>query len=485
MNRNLKLSRQILLLVMGFSLILVSCSKQQKESSPNIIFYITDDISYNDIGCYGNDFVKTPHIDQMAAEGLAFENAYLTTSSCSPTRNSIITGRYPHNTGAPELHTDLPENQVMFPELMRNAGYYTVLSGKNHMGPVTQRAFDTISPGKGPGMQRDWVSLLENRPKDKPFFCWFASCDAHRPWETTEVAPVYHLDSIEVPPMLYDGPKTRKDLAHYYHEVSRVDHYLGEIRKELERQGVAGNTYIIFCSDNGRPFPRCKTRLYNSGIKTHLIVYGPKMKQGRSNSLVSVIDIAPTVLELTGIDKHERIQGISFTKILSDHDAKSRDFAFAEHNWHVYLSHERMVRFGDWIYIRNAFSDRRLFSMEAGPRFPAGEELLEAYRKSLTNEKQEDIYMNPLPEEELFHTERDPHQFNNLARDEQYQDTLEYLSGILDKWMEQTGDHVPDQPTPDRNDYMNEPLEDWPGYQIMPGERYGADTITHAGPVLK
>ena len=100
---------------------------------PNIVFFIADDVSQDDFGCYGHPIIKTPNVDALASKGMRFDNAYLTTSSCSPSRCSIITGRYPHNTGAPELHVRLPQEQVRFPELLREAGYYTVLSGKNHM----------------------------------------------------------------------------------------------------------------------------------------------------------------------------------------------------------------------------------------------------------------------------------------------------------------------------------------------------------------
>src|SRR5690606_10310916 len=104
-----------------------------------------DDIGWGDIGCYGNTVVKTPNIDKLAAQSLKFENVYLTASSCSPSRCSIITGRYPHNTGAPELHETLPAGQVIFPQLLKESGYYTALSGKNHMGSQVKNAFELIS----------------------------------------------------------------------------------------------------------------------------------------------------------------------------------------------------------------------------------------------------------------------------------------------------------------------------------------------------
>lgn len=470
------------------ALALAGCNNQREKESaeqdpPNFILFITDDISYNDLGCYGNTFAKTPNIDRMAGEGLRFTNAYLTASSCSPSRSSIITARYPHNTGAPELHTKLPANQVFFPDLMQEAGYYTVLSGKNHMGKQVKSAFDTLDWGGGPGGEQFWIDHLRDRPKNQPFFFWLASFDAHRKWQTDSTAPLFNPGEVWVPPMLFDGPKTREDLTGYYHEVSRTDYYLGRIMDELERQNIGQNTYVIYMSDNGRPFPRAKTRCYDSGMKTPFIIWNPgAVAAGTTASLVSAIDIAPTVLELAGLKSHPRFQGVSFAPILENPEATTRDYVFAEHNWHVYRNHERMLRMGDFMYIRNSYNEKRNLCRESAPFFPAGVELWEAYEQGRTNPRQEDIFTVPRPEEELYHVTEDPFQFHNLAGDPRYSKTLEECREILDRWIEQTGDNIPENPTPDREDiYMNENPEFERGE--MPGEKTGADTITRKGPV--
>jgi len=473
----------------AFVLITASCnnttSKQEEIiSPPNFILFITDDISYNDLGCYGNEAAQTPNIDRMAEEGLLFTNAYLTASSCSPSRNSIITGRYPHNTGAPELHVNLPDNQMMFPELLKAAGYYTVLSGKNHMGPATKRAFDTIDWGGGPGGEQFWIDHLRERPDDQPFFFWLASFDAHREWQTDSTAPVFDPADVQVPPMLFDGPQTRQDLANYYHEVSRTDYYLGLIMDELEKQGIAENTYVIYMSDNGRPFPRAKTRVYDSGMKTPFIVWSPgNVEVSHCASLISSIDIAPTLFELAGLKSHDRFQGVSFAELFSDPSGKTRDYVFAEHNWHVFRNHERMLRKGDIMYIRNAYNDKMNMCVESAPVFPAGVELWEAYEADETVPEQEDIFMVPRPREELYNVATDPFQFYNLAEDPAYNAELESCREILDAWIDATGDNVPDNPTPDREDVYRVKNPDFE-VREMPGEKYGADTITASGPVL-
>lgn len=380
----------------------------QTSSKPNFIIYLTDDIGWNNIGCYGDPDAKTPNIDRLANQGLKFQNAYLTTSSCSPSRCSLLTGRYPHNTGAPELHDPLPSGQIMFPELLKNAGYYTALSGKNHMGDEIAPAFDTVSLGKGPGGEEDWVSLMKNRPAGKPFFFWFASHDAHRPWNFDKNGATFDPAGFHVAPILYDGPETRKDLAGYYHEISRADFFLGELVKELKNENVLNNTYIIFMSDNGMPFPRCKTRLYDSGVKMPFIVYGPNIKSGITNTLISSIDVAPTILNILNIPQDKRIQGMSFLPVLKNYNAKTRDFAFSEHNWHIFKNHERMVRYGDWMYIRNSYPERQNLAGESTDQFPAGKELWEAHAKHLTKPEQEDVFLVPRPVDELYNVKADP-----------------------------------------------------------------------------
>ncbi|MEX2336087.1 MAG: sulfatase [Fulvivirga sp.] len=457
---------------------------QTAKKRMNFIYYITDDIGRNDVGAFGNKVIKTPNIDELAQEGLLFQNGYVATSSCSPSRCSMISGRYPHNTGAPELHNPLPPDQFMFPQLLNEAGYYTVLSGKNHMGPHVKNAFDTISLGVGPGAQEDWTWFIRNRPKEKPFFFWFGSHDAHRPWQFDDKGTIYDPDDIQVPPMLYDGPVTREDLAGYYHEISRADYYLGELVKELKKEGILNSTYIIFLSDNGRPFPRCKTRLYDSGDKVPLIIYGPDVKVGDTDALVSAIDIAPTVLDLAGVKQDRRIQGKSFSEVLLGKANSVRDFLFAEHNWHIYKNHERMVRFGDWMYIRNAYPERQVLAGESTRVFPAGKELWEAHDRNLTKPQQEDVFLVPRPAEELYNVKDDPFQFNNVADVKENAETLDYLRNVLDQWIVQTGDSKPSNPTPDKERVSGKALKGFKRGE-KPGESKNATSINHSGPVNK
>ncbi len=486
MNQFERPTRRFFLTLMGAGslapFLMASFGSSAKDGRPNFVFILADDVSWDDLGCYGNPGIKTPHLDRLAQEGLRFQNAYMVTSSCSPSRCSMITGRYPHNHGAPELHTELPLDQVTFPQLLRDAGYHTVLSGKNHMGDV-RRAFDLISGGKGPGKEEDWVDQLRNRPKDKPFFCWFASTDAHRDWQFNEDAPRYAPEAVTVPPYLYDSPKTREDFAGHYHEISRLDHYVGAVRAELERQEVLDNTYLVFCADNGRPFPRCKTRLYDSGLKTPLLVYAPgRVRAEVAAGLVSSIDLAPTFLELAGVTVPETVQGVSFNALLRDPSATSRDVVFAEHNWHVFQAHERMVRCGNQVYIRNAWPERQNLCVESIAQYPAGEELWAAEARGELKPQQRDIFIVPRAAEELYVLEADPEQMNNEVENPDHAEVLHHLRRLLDQWIEETGDTIPEKPTGDRQDKHGKKTPDFK-VDEFPGVVRNATKINHAGPV--
>ena len=238
------------------------------QARPNFVLIIADDVSRDDIGCYGNRQVRTPNIDRLAASGLKFSNMFLTASSSSPSRNSIITGRYPHNTGGAELHTEPPDFMVSFTEILRKSGYYTAQAGKFHMGPYARRGFDSINEnGKlnGDGGEELWVKCLQERPPGKPFFMWFAAMDAHRVWGPNDFSGTHNPGDITPPYYLAQGYRTRSDLAKYYDEIHRLDQYIGLVYEELVKQDVIKNTVLIIMADNGRPFPHSKTRVNDRG----------------------------------------------------------------------------------------------------------------------------------------------------------------------------------------------------------------------------
>lgn len=483
--------------------ILCICSEnaigqENRTPPPNVVLIIADDVSFDDLGAYGNPFVRTPNIDNLAKTGIKFNNAILTTSSCSPSRISIITSRYPHNTGAAELHTQPKVDFESMASRLKAKGYYTGQAGKWHMGKLLRRGFDRIYKKHkeiGDGGEDKWIPSLKERDKDKPFFFWFAALDAHREWGENRFSNTHDPEEIEVPATLVDDDSTRTDLARYYDEIKRFDFHIGEIVKELKKQEVYDNTVIIVMADNGRPFPRDKTRMYDSGIKTPLIIHWPEYIEGgsESNSLVSSIDIAPTVLDICGIESPGSFQGRSFKKILNHPDKDFRNYAFAEHNWHDYEAHERMVRTKDHLYILNF----RPELPNQGPldivNSPSFRSLAEAKKEGKLTSAQSDIFMAPRPTEELFVLKDDPLQIRNGIHEKSLKGEKlkgrnelirSQLRSVLMEWMKETGDNVPDQLTKDwyTRDTGEKIKENAGKRGEMPGEEENADRSDKKGP---
>lgn len=436
------------------------------ETRPNVILFIADDISWNDLGCTGHPDARTPNIDRLASRGRRFDSAFLVASSCSPSRSSIITGRYPHNNGrASELHQPISAHLPWFPRLLREAGYYTALSGKHHMTSdqpapgeaVQSAAFDLVDAGRVPGNSGghgNWVRILRERPRAKPFFLWYASYDAHRDWdgdaewEPDRYGPKHDAARLPVPPFLRDDADTRADLASYHNEVTRFDHFIGEVVAELEREGQLANTLILIMADNGRPFPRAKTRLHDTGMKTYLIAHWPDGigQPGRpAPGLVSAIDVAPTILGVADVPVAPTMQGLSFLPLLKDPAATVRRHAFSEHNWHDYEAHGRAVRSEGYVYIRN---NRPALAWQ-GPadavKSPSFQALRAAHSAGTLTPAQADVFLAPRPTEELYFTADDPDQLRNLAADPAHSAVLGRLRGLLAQWSESTGDTVPER----------------------------------------
>ncbi|MBN1492312.1 MAG: sulfatase [Phycisphaerae bacterium] len=478
------------LLAIAIVLPAVAADTVAERPRPNFVLIIGDDISIDDFGCYGHPRIRTPNIDRLAARGMRFTNAYLTASQCSPTRCSIITGRYPHNTGACELHTPLPEGQPLFPRELKQAGYYCVQAGKWHLGGYPKVAFDHAyeTTDGGPGAEGRWVRCLQERPRDKPFFMWFASTDAHRTWQPDADARPHAPADAVIPPYMADMPGTRDDLRQYYDEIQRLDRHVGLVVDELKRQEVLDNTLIIVMADNGRPFPRCKTWLYDSGIKTPFVVHWPAgiPKADRvCDAFISAIDIAPTLLELAGLRPAPAVQGLSFAALLPEPDRQIRRHAFAEHNWHDQTAHERMVRSGRYVYIRNARPE--LDNVVLAHRdVPSYQDLFQLREQGRLTAAQADVFRAPRPAEALFDVEADPHQLTNLVDDPAAAEAIETMRKLMDEWQKQTGDTTPATLTGDSFDRKTgEPKykrRQRPQRGTMPGTETNATGIHHPGP---
>jgi arylsulfatase A-like enzyme len=357
------------------------------------------------------------------------------------------------------------------------------------MGKYAERGFDVIyrnSEEIGDGGELSWVKSIQERPKDRPFFMWFAALDAHRPWGPNEYSGTHEADRITPPFYLADGPETRQDLAKYYDEITRFDFYIGEVIKELQAQDALENTFIIVMADNGRPFPHSKTRVNDRGMKTPFLVYWPKKisREQVSHSLVSSIDIAPTILSLAGAESPNSIQGVSFEKLIEHPELPFRNYVFSEHNWHDYQAHERMVLSHQYLYIYNSRPRQPQLGPADAVGSPSHAELTALKADDQLSAIQADLFITPRPAEELYHLESDSLQLVNVASHPGYRQDLTKMRKTLQLWIDQTGDSTPDRLTPDW--YMKEP-----GYVKasthgvrgdMPGSDKDAININSKGP---
>lgn len=329
---------------------------------PNIVIFILDDVGQQDVGAFGNTVVHTPNIDQLAREGMHFNNAFLTTSSCSPSRASILTGLYPTATGAPNLDDPLPASVTNLPQLLRAAGYYTASVGKWHLGEPFKSQFDRVVEPREESGSADWLPELAKRPRDKPFFFWLASKDAHEPYEEWH-PPLLHQNpnTVPLPPSTDDNWYVRQVAAGYYDEIARADRNIGAVVRALREQNVLDNTVLIVLSDNGSEIGGAKTTLYDEGLKTPLVMRFPAriVKNSVNNQLVSAVDIMPTLLQAAGLPLVPNTPGVSLWPTLSNPAVPVRSYIYAERNKHGSPHFARVIRTQQYLYKRN-FLHRKL-----------------------------------------------------------------------------------------------------------------------------
>lgn len=455
---------------------LLGCNKppSHQEERPNLILIIADDLNWDDVGAYGHPHIQTPNIDRLAKEGMRFTNAFLTTSSCSPSRASIITGTYPHQTDAEQLHWPLPGDRITFVEKLKEAGYWTAQAGKWHLGDAVKDRFDLLMPEgtsgfvfkeevnpestpaevDGSGCQ-NWLNVLNARPKEKPFFLWLAAVDPHRPYKKGIIPNPHKEADVIVPPYLPDLPEVRRELALYYDEATRLDNYVGELMDALETQNLQENTLVLFISDNGRAFPRDKTTLYDGGIKTPWIVSWPNKVSSNtiSHSLVSAVDIATTFMSLAGIKELLGFEGVDFTPILSNPEMEIRDIVFAQDHWHDFEDYTRAIRNKRFKYIKNFLPEIPATVSADVLRDSTFQMMIKLNQKGELTEAQQACFISPRPIEELYDMQNDPFEMENLAADAAYEEILLGMRNLLVQIQQKTGDPI-DIPyfTPDEFD---------------------------------
>lgn len=421
----------------------ISCTTDNKEEKPqpNFLILMSDNHSWNHLGCYGDPVVKTPHIDKISGQGIRFTNAFCSAPSCTPARASMVTGQdiWRLEEGA-NLWGMLPSKFEVFPDMLEEAGYLVGIEGKG-WGPGD---YEAGGRDRNPGGDQfdSFEEFYNEREKGQPFMYWFSSRNPHRPFRKDggQKANI-DLSNIAVPDYLPDNEEVRSDIADYYDEIQHFDSEVAGYISLLKEMGQMDNTVIIVCSDNGWQMPRGLANLYDMGTKIPLIISMPKYFQpGRViDDFVSLSDFAPTFLELAGVEVPENMTAKSLVNILESDNSgviePERDFVVTARERHAYVRKNgagyggRAIQTSDFLYIVNYENEN----------WPAGDPPLygdvDAHMlhypcatKLFMLEHHADPDVKPLfdlafgkrPAEELYDLKKDPFQMVNVADDLNY-----------------------------------------------------------------
>lgn len=410
---------------------------------PNIVLVVCHDIFAPLLGTYGNPLARTPTIDRLARDGIRFDNAFSVAPVCAPSRFALVTGMYPDSCGpANQMRAvgHVPPEFKSLPELMRAAGYY-----------ATNNVLTDYNCDLDPNKIWDECSITahwRNRPADKPFFCVYNYLFTHE-------SRLIHFEGelatdparVQVPPYLPDRPEIRRAIAENIDLVGRQDVALARLLGELDRDGLSGDTIVIFTSDHGGLAPRSKRYLYDEGTHIPLIVRVPhRFASLRANlvpgtptrQVVSNIDMAPTVLALAGVSAPSYMSGKPFLGAR----AQSRTVAFSSRNrMDERYDMVRAARDERFRYIRN-YSPHRIYGLHNGYEWQlVGYQVWEQAHLDGRLTKVQDRFWNEKPAEELYDLERDPYQIHNLANDRRYRNRLHALSRALDEHLIATNDN--------------------------------------------
>ncbi len=442
--------------VLATAVVKVQSASVTENRRPNILVLIADDAGV-DFGCYGNHGIKTPHIDALAASGLRVANAFLTASHCSPSRTSMITGQFAHTIQTENLNDSIEESIKTIPEYLRAEGYFTGLILKDHMDWKNRdQRFHWYDHGwpfyktHAEQWDRTAVSRFEeflDLAGNKPFFMWFGFVDPHREYGDHPIGKVNDPQRVSVPPYLVDDEATRQDLADYYDEISRLDGHVGGIMEVLASRGLLDDTLVVFLSDNGMPFPRAKATVYDAGIRTPMVVsWNGRIKPNTvyRSGLVSVIDLAPTLLDAAGIPKPEVMYGDSILPLLLGKEGPGREYVFAERHWHGTDEHLLAIRSTTHKLIYTAeYAHLPLGTGSDVSSSPAWYSLKAKQRENELTPAQRRFFEYPRAQIELYDLQRDPFELVNVADRPENLALVRKMLGELQRWRRETKDPSP------------------------------------------
>ena len=420
---------------------------------PNIVWITCEDISPN-LGCYGDDYAVTPNLDRLATQGVRYTSAFAPIGVCAPSRSSLITGMYAPSLGSQHMRCQgtLPDSVKCFPQYLRRAGYYCTNNVKTDYNfKYDPAAWDESSA------RAHW----RKRGEGQPFFSVFNFVSSHESQirlpeaqfreRTAGFTPRERHDPARapIPPYHPDTPEVRRDWARYADMITFMDRQAGGVLKQLDDDGLAGDTIVFFFSDHGAGMPRSKRWLYDSSTRVPLIVRFPERYAGlapgkpgtTTDRLVSFVDFGPTVLALAGADVPSHMQGKPF---LGAWAAGPRRYVYGfRDRMDERTDLIRSVRDERYKYIRNYmpqlpwFGSQHISYMHEMPTMRVWQRLADAGELAGTPS----VFMAPeKPMEELYDTRADPWEVRNLADSPEHRDALERLREARRAWQEEVVD---------------------------------------------
>jgi arylsulfatase A-like enzyme len=437
--------------------LLLNCANAIHAKKPNFVIIIADDHGVYHSSAYGSPEFKTPNIQAMADEGIRFNDAYVASPACAPSRAALFTGLMPYNNGIVGNHeTELKSNvKSLIPNLI-DQGYEVVFQGKVAHGAL--KHYKGYIPKKVNMLERGnkWdVSLqivddyLKNRTDTSRPLALFIGCtDTHTPWVNENKVRI-KPENVVIPQRIFDTPEARLEMGRYIESAENLDRKIGKARELSNKYLDPNNTLTIYTSDHGFAWPFAKWSLYETGIRTSLIAVWPgKIKPNTATkAMVSWIDLMPTLIDIAGGKTSENIDGKPFTDVLLGKTKKHRKVIFATHKgdkgFNVYPI--RSVRVGDYKYILNLHPEFYYSthtdllgkeSIHGGQHWPSYVEAAKTNPAAATFLR--DYHSSPA--EELYNIKKDPYEMNNLADSPKYSKKLKELRERIEIRMKEVED---------------------------------------------
>ncbi|XOV91074.1 MAG: sulfatase-like hydrolase/transferase [Bacteroidota bacterium] len=421
-------------------LAITSCTQPQKPKElPNILWIVSEDNS-TFLGCYGDEFATTPNLDKLASEGFLYTHAYANAPVCAPARNTIITGVYAISNGNQHMRSKYKKSDVVkpYPLFLREMGYYCTNNSKTDYNIEVDQVDDLWDESSN-------KAHYKNRAERQPFFAIFNigishESSIHKSIPTEELR--HDPEQVPIPPYHPRTEDMKHDWAQYYDKVEDMDAVVGERLKELEESGLADNTIVFYYGDHGGVLARSKRYVYETGTHVPFIVRIPeKFKYLFPNAepgtkvdrLISFVDLSPTLLSIAGIPIPDFLQGNAF---LGDQKTDDPEYAYMfRGRMDERYDMCRAVRGQKYRYIRN-YMPHRVYGQHLNYlwRAPSIRSWEQAYLNGECNPTQS-IFWNPKPSEELYDTENDPWEVNNLADDPAYAEVLEKMRRANQDWV--------------------------------------------------